>query len=101
MGMAIQSVTHKLLTVQDGLHRYRKFFAGLRFNDISPRTQVEGFMNKIVRSFLSEKKDSCVGCKFANAVGRCDSIQSRQTDIEQNEIRLQGLRLLDCIEAVL
>jgi hypothetical protein len=53
-------------------------------------------MYYVVRGFLSQENYFGVGNELANLPTRLNSIQTGETDIEQNQIRAKLRSLLDC-----
>ena len=63
--------------------------------------QTERLSDDIRRGLLAHEEQSCVGGETVDLFRDLESMQLRQVDIEQNQIRLQFFGLLDGLQPIL
>ena len=79
-------------TLTDRLHSGQQFASSMFFNYVAQRPYAEGFLHNIGRELLTQEKYLGFGGEFADSLGRFDSIQRWQPDIQENQVGLQFFR---------
>jgi len=94
------TATDKRSAREDCFHRSAQLASGLYFDNVALYAQAKGFLDHLSRRFLSQEEDFRFQTTFANFSGGFDSVQTWESDVQQNQIRLQLHRLLNRFPSV-
>src|SRR5689334_20000763 len=72
----------------------------LGLDDITSSAQVKGFLGNLRRTLQSQKDDLGRPDAVENSASSLNSIQPRETDIHEHQIRLQFQTLTNCLQPV-
>ena len=87
------TATDKRLSQQACFHSSEQLASGLCLDNVAPCAEAKGFLHHLSRRFLSQEDDFRFREKFANLSSGFDSVQTWESDVQQNQIRLQFLDL--------
>jgi len=87
--------TDILFAFKDSFHSREQVAASARLNNVAQCPQAERLLHYILGGFLGQKNYFGAWNDLADLPASLNSIQSGETDVEQNQIRLKLLSLLD------
>src|SRR5579864_9756913 len=86
---------NKVLPLKDGFHSREQVAGGIRLYDIAERACAQGFLYNVRRAIFTYEEDFRVGRNASDSSCGFDSIQARESNIQQNQICLELPRLLN------
>lgn len=94
------TATDKRPAQENCFHGSEQLASGFCFDNVAPCAQAKGFLHHLSRRFLSQEEDFRFRTTFANFSSGFDSVQTGESDVQQNQIRLQFHRLLNRFPSV-
>src|ERR1700758_781462 len=92
--------TDKPPSFQNRFNRWQKFPACICLENVSLCTIAQCCAYDIWISLLSHEEYRSIWNECGDSFGSFDTVQSRQPNVEQNQIWLQFLGLLNCLQSV-
>ena len=89
-----KSTAKKPLALENRVDSHGKL-EGIRFQQVAVCPYTESFLHHFSRGFAADKENPGIRGNFANSSSGLNPIQRRQTDVQQNQVRLQLLTSLD------
>jgi len=101
MGLAFeQSTTDKPHAVKNCIYSSKQVAPGFGFQNVAAGIQANRFLNHIRRRFLTQENYFRSRGKFANLPSSLNTAQSGKADVQQNQVRFEFERPLNCFESV-
>ena len=91
-----QAAADKLPAIKNRLDSSEQVGCSLCLRNVAPCSQAKGCLHQLWGRFLRHEDYLGFRCEFANLSSGFDSIQRWESDIEENQVRLQFFSFLNC-----
>src|SRR5215469_2842556 len=87
-----QTMTNKLSALEDQIDSRQQVAGGIRLDEVTPGTRTQCRFRYVPRAVSAHEENFGRRRNLSDSAGGLDSIEGGETEIEQNQARLQLLR---------
>lgn len=95
-----QTGTDKPLTCKDRFNSRQQLSFRIRFDDVAARARAQGLFCNVSRAVFAHEENFGSRGNVSDSASCFNPIQRRKTDVEQDQVWLQFLRLLNGFQSV-